>query len=510
MAAATLNRLWIVEKPSMAACLLAGMRLGLKVQHVNDYRKDGYYHLSNGDGIAPLLGHLVQKPFLTPEQKAARLGERLALLPIRNEGLPDEPRPDRDQGGKERRDKEGKPIPARAYTVVTGLMRRAKEIVNAGDVDREGQLIVDELLLHVGIDPTGRHKPVWRMPLVSTKEEDIAAQLGKLERNGDPKWVNRRMAALARQTCDGMVGANGSLAYQDIMNHNATSVGRVQSPVLAIVVQRDLEIESFMPHEYYVPVIMLADGTEMRWHRREGSEGMPGFDLKGRITDRVLAQQIVDRVSRGLKGTVTLAESKQKSVAPPLPFSATVLASTVAKRYGLSPKEAERAAQSLYERHKAISYVGTDCRFLPTSLHSDARQTLAALADGRVSAAHARAADPALRGKAFNDDKVDEHYAIIPTGRVPNMAQLDEAERSVFETVAKRFVAQFHPDHLFIKNSLAALFGDDEFRSSSRQVVRQGWKEVEGDVPGEGEDADELDSDQQVQANRAAPRGPRQ
>ena len=122
MAAAALNRLWIVEKPSMAACLLAGMRLGMKVQQVNDYRKDGYYQLSNGDGIAPLLGHLVQKPFLTPEQKAARLGERLALLPIRNEGLADEPRPDRDQGGKERRDKEGKPIPARAYTVVVGLI----------------------------------------------------------------------------------------------------------------------------------------------------------------------------------------------------------------------------------------------------------------------------------------------------------------------------------------------------------------------------------------------------
>jgi DNA topoisomerase-3 len=188
---------------------------------------------------------------------------------------------------------------------------------------------------------------------------------------------------------------------------------------------------------------------------------------------------------------------------PPLPFSASVLASTAAKRFGMTPKEAERAAQSLYERHKAISYVGTDCQYLPQSLADDARATLQMLA--RMYPQQASGANPELRSKAWDDSKVQEHYAIIPTGRLPETASVPE--RQVYDTVVKRYLAQFYPAHEFIRHQLGVLFGQDEFRSSRRDVTRQGWREVEGDLEMGGRDAQpeesETDDDVAVDGRQA-------
>lgn len=496
---AAINKLWITEKPSMAQALIAGLAVAFGVKAVG--REPGGTRLSNGDVVAPLQGHMIEPVFLNAEQKAARKEEFFAkILPVRVKDFEYQPKPETDRKTGAVKMRGGKPVPAEQYGNVIKLMKAAREIVNAGDIDREGQLIVDELLLHVGIDPEGRDKPIWRLPLVSTKEEDIAKIVKSLERNGDAKWVRRRLAALARQHCDAATGFNASMAYQAVTNYNRTSVGRVQTPVVAIVVARDLAIENFKPTNYYVPVVMLADGTELRWHRREGAEGMPGFDEQGRITDAGLARQIVDRISRGMEGAISLADSKKMSVAPPLPFSASVLASTVAKRFGMSPKEAERAAQSLYERHKAISYVGTDCQYLKESMHGDARATLAALA--KIYPTAAAGANLVLKSKAFNDAKVDEHFAIVPTGRLPEAPTAEE--RQVYDTVVKRYMAQFYPAHEFLRHALAAVFGQDEFRSSRKEITRLGWKEVEGDAELGGRDAEALEVDQERDAETDA------
>jgi DNA topoisomerase-3 len=263
--------------------------------------------------------------------------------------------------------------------------------------------------------------------------------------------------------------------------------------VLWIVYERDQAIDSFRAHDYFVPVIMLADGTEMRWHQREGAQGSPGFDRQGRIIDRLLAQGIVDRIARGLPGEVTVSHAQQIKEAPPLPFSNASLASTVAKRYGMTPKEAERAAQSLYEHHKSISYVGTDCQYLPTSMLEDARPTLSALS--RLMPGKACGADLSIRSAAWNDEKVDEHFAIVPTGKLPTNPSAQEA--AVFETVCKRYIAQFYPAFEYVKHSLQALFGADEFRASRREVIRQGWRDVESDAERGGKDFRDDESTQE-------------
>jgi DNA topoisomerase-3 len=493
----SVKRLWITEKPSVAKALTAGLCAAYGTQSA---RMKGYHELPTGDVVVPLHGHMIEAEFIPEALRKLQPAEYFAHLPFRYPQLVYAPKPEIDPKTGKVVTRGGKPVIAEQFGVVTELMKRAREIVNAGDIDREGQLIVDELLEFCNIDPTGKTKPIWRFPLVSPREEDLAAQVkaGLTERNGDPKWVNRRLAALARQHCDMLVGANGSMAFQAASGYRYMSTGRVQTPVVCLIVDRERQIRNFKPKNYYVPVITLADGTEMRFEKRRGAEGQPGFDERGRITDEGVARQIVGMISAGLKGQVTMADRVNGKEAPPLPFSATVLFSTVAKRTGMTPKQAEKAAQGVYERHKAISYVGTDCQFLPTSLLEDARDIMATLS--RSFPGQAGGADLSLRSKAWNDDKVDEHYAIVPTkdGLGPGATA---EERAVYDAVSRRFMAQFYPAHEWITHRLAAVFGNDEFKATAKEVVRMGWREIEGNLeqggPNSERSADEEGQDDQ-------------
>lgn len=504
------KRLFITEKPDAARNLVAGMcsALNTKVTNQATRSKDGYFELANGDAVVPLRGHMIEPVFLTAAHKSAQRETYFEFLPIivKQFGVY-QPKPELDKDNKPRYAKDGSPVASPQYRIVCDLIKRAKEIVNAGDVDREGQLIVDELLLHCGVDPEGKNKVVWRLPLVSAREEDISKQvLGLTEKNGDPKWVRRRLAALARQIYDAGLGMNASMAYQSVTNYARMSIGRVQTPVINLVVERDIQIDNFVSKTFFVPIVTLQDGTQMRFYRRDGAEGMPGFDETGRIISEDVARQMCNLIARGMPGSIKTAAVTKSSEAPPMPFSATVLASTVAKRTGMTPKEAERAAQTLYEKHKAISYVGTDCQFLPTSLLQDAHTTMTALS--RLYPRVAAGASLTLRSKAWNDAKVDEHYAIVPTGTLPNGASSEEKE--VFDAVSRRYMAQFYPNHEFTTQQLHAAFGKDEFRATRRETVRLGWKEVEGNLERGGPSGDvsddevavDVDQEQRKEADR--------
>jgi DNA topoisomerase III len=472
------SRLWITEKPQAARSLAAGVCAAYNVTIANPQStsKDGFIKLSNGEVITYLFGHLIQANFLSPEHKSARLEEYFDILPIVVKDFKYEPRYEINKDGSVKMSG-GKPVPIRQYTIVTGLIRGAKEIVNAGDIDREGQLIVDELLIHVGIDPARPKKTIYRLPLVSDKTDDVRKLvLGLSEMNSDKKWVLKRDSAMARQYCDAALGFNGSMAYQASSGYRRASVGRVQTPVLCMVVDRDEQVRNFKPRNYFVPVVTLADGTEMRFHKREGAAGTPGFDEEGRIIDEAMAKRMCEVISSGRPGRISLARMTSTSESAPLPFSSTVLYSTVSKRTGMLPAEVDAAAQSLKDKHKAISYIGTDCRFLPTSMLEDARSTMTALA--KLYPQQAGGSTLSLRSKAWNDEKVTEHYGIIPTGVIP--VGMTPGEKAVFEAVSNRYIAQFYPNHEYKTHQVEAFFGDDEFRSTRREVTKEGWKQIEG------------------------------
>lgn len=279
------------------------------------------------------------------------------------------------------------------------------------------------------------------------------------------------------------------------------SVGRVQTPVLAMVVRRDLEIENFTPKIYYVPVVIMSDGTRLRWEKRHGADGQPGFDPNGRIIDKGLAQAIVSAISNGKTGEVRVAESKERSSAPPLPFSMGTLQAHVARRHGLTVAEVTKAAQSLYEKHKAITYVGTDCQYLPEDMHSDAAALLASLSESKEHKELAAGAKPQLRSRAFNDKKVDEHFAIIPTSIFPP-SDISVAEKAVYDAVSRRYMAQFYPNYKSLTASLHVAFGNDEFRATAKKDLERGWKIAEGITP---EDEKNEDGESDTPADDSAP-----
>lgn len=491
-----MKRLWLTEKPAMARALAAGLELayGVKITNKDTATSDGCIMLSDGDRIAPLIGHMIQS--LKPQAyiKAEHLNSSyFEFLPLVPDVLLKEPVPERDPKGALKFDKSGKPIPRKQYTRVVKWIQQAKEIVNAGDTDREGQLIVDELLEDAGVDPAGATKPIWRIPLESPKAEDIAKLVKKgFEKNGDKKWVLKRLAASSRSTVDWCLGMSCSMAWQEITGRRTLSIGRVITTILGMVVARDESIDNFKPIQYFVPVITLADGTDMRWESREGAEGAPGFDSEGRIISREVAKAIVDRIARGLSGTINLAEIERKKQLAPLPFSLGTLQSTASSRHGMTLEEVSAAAQSLYQK-QSITYIGTDCQFLPTSMLEQAQDTMANLS--KLYGKLANGANMDLRSKAWNDAKTQEeaHSGIIPTGTLPSGT--NEHEKAVFETISKRYMAQFYPAHEFVRHHLGAVFGTDNFKSVRKEVTVNGWKDVEGSSESE-QDAEDTSAEE--------------
>lgn len=493
-----INRLWITEKPEMARSLAAGLALTFSTKAVNlrSVRDDGCIALDNGDAVAYLYGHMLElappSAYLSEEQDR---GNAFAYLPLNPAQMIKIPKADSAPAGKGKKREAAAAAPSPQFDKVVNLIRLAREIVNAGDIDREGQLIVDELLIHSGVDPRGATKPVWRLALANPDENEIRKLVQKgLQSNADPQWVRRYEAAACRERGDWCIGMTGSRAYREVTGYAKMSVGRVTTPTLAMVVQRELEIERFRSVAYFVPVITLSNGVRMRWFRRQGCEGTPGFDGEGRIISEAVARQIVHAITNGMRGQTTLAQAKKKFEEPPLPFSLGTLQSTASRRYGLTLKEVTQAAQALYERHKMITYVGTDCRFLPRSALEGAANTVRALQ--RVLPGPVRGANLSLVSKAWNDAKTDEHSAIVPTGNIAN--GLSQAEKNVFEAVSRRFLAQFYPAHEYVRMKLQAAFGADEFEALGREVTARGWHDAEYDpdhVPADAQAIDESQTD---------------
>ena len=481
-----MTTVWITEKPSAAKDLAAGLCLAYGIKSTFG---DGCIQLSNGDVIVPLAGHVLEtaRPGEYLSEKDAEIerqykyDEYKSFLPILPTGLKKHPR--REASAASGKAKKGAKPGARSapgmiikpYKTAQSLIKKATTIVNAGDIDREGQLIVDELLEHFGVNPYGPN--VKRFGIASNLPQDIAAAVkAGLDSNGSPKWRLATEAAATRQYLDWTWGINLSMVGQAIKRNARISAGRVQTPVLALVDERCREIENFKPVDYFVPIIILADGTTMRWRARPGSEGQPGFDRQGRIVSEALALAIVDRIKKGLPGKITKADVTTHSQKPPLGYSLSALQSAASKEIGITLEQVGEAAKNLYQTHKAISYIGTDCKYLPESMHAQAPKLLLALAE--VSQKAAMGADAALKSPIFNDAKLDEHYAIIPTGVIPKGAT--EVERGVYQMVVRRFIGQFYPDYVFRRHNLEAQFGEDQFAASDRQDMRMGWREVDG------------------------------
>lgn len=474
-----MKRVLITEKPSVAKAVAE--YLGVAKRH------DGYIELKNGDAVTWQYGHLIglaEPDEYLPEHLRGKFGfETLPIIPTTWKSVP---KPETDRNGKVVM-KNGKPQPSVQLGIVTSLLKKAEVIGNAGDIDREGQLVSDEVIEWAGFSPEGKNKPVERYLVTALDDASLKKTFAASRSNGEGEFVRRRYSAVARQRADWLTGMNGSRAYS-ISARSKVTVGRVQTPVGYLVYKRNLEVEQFKPTNYYVPEVTLPDGRILQWRGRKEGASMEGIDEEGRIVSRALAEAIVERIRAGLKGNITKAESDEGEEAPPLPFNMSALQVEMSKKYGLSASETMAVAQSLYERHKMISYVGTDCRYLPESMREEAGhvlQGISPLFPGLVGPT-----DTSIEYSCWNDSKVTAHHAIIPTGVAST--GLDDGERKVFDAISKRYIAQFYPKYKFRSYQVACDFGEDQFAAGWSEPLVMGWKSVYGkEIESGGEDQEE-------------------
>lgn len=375
---------------------------------------------------------------------------------------------------------------------VRELVKRATVVVNAGDIDREGQLLVDEVL-----DEIKCRKPVRRILPTAIDDKSIDKALANERDNRE--FSGMRDAALARSRSDWLVGMNFSRAVtlqgRQSGSDALVSIGRVQTPILGLIVARELEIQNFKPVDYFALTATIAVKSgkfRAKWRPREGQ---PGVDEAGRLVDPAVATQLQQLVA-GKMGTIADYTDEQKTQGAPLPFSIDELQKLAARKFGMPMDRTLATVQSLYESHKAVTYPRSDCSFLPTSQHADAPEVLQAVRRnlaGTDLPATSTEMDAKRKSRAFNDGKVTAHHAIVPTSQAIDVERLSFDERRIYEEICRRYVAQFMPPHLYRAVAVRAEVAGQDFVATGRTTLKPGWRALYARpaAPGAADDGDE-------------------
>ena len=452
----------IAEKPSVGRDL-AGALPG------KFSKADGGYLESDEYVVAWAVGHLVE--LAQPEEYHERLKKwRMADLPIVPDAFRLKPR---DSKSKKQLD------------VLRKLLKRddVDLIVNACDAGREGELIFAYLY-----EATGAKKPVRRLWLNSMTKAAIQEAFGHLRPGEEMEPLEE--AARSRSEADWLVGMNATRAASIRLRSafdGAVSLGRVQTPTLALVARREEEIRDFKPEPYWlVEALFAATGERLYRGRYLGGKRLPEQEA-----DEIVA------ACRERPGTVTKLEKKEERERPQLLYDLTSLQRNANTQYGFSARRTLRAAQALYEEHKAITYPRTNSRFLSGDLIPELKPTAALL--GR-NAEYARAAkyvtsiDKLPLARVVNDAKVTDHHAIIPTRDEHDTSRMGEDERRVYDLVARCFLAVFHPDAVYERTRIETTVEERIFRTSGRVLLEAGWRAVYGEAVNGKKPGDEDDS----------------
>lgn len=482
-------RLFVAEKPAAAGDIAAYLA---KKAGVSAQRQDKFIKVGN-DVVIAARGHLLEQcepdEYFTEivktsqNSKNGRLYWSVVPLPILPKKFLYRPsNSDKDRSAQ--------------LSAIGKLMKEADTIFNCADLDREGQLIFDEIIEYFGI----KGKPIKRVLFSALDDKSLDRAFASVIDNDQPSMRNRGLAAKARGQADWLAGFNGtramSLAHGK-KEFGVLNIGRVMTPTCSIVVMRQLDILNFKSIAFYTPVIELSDGTILEWKRRRG-ERCAGFDDDGRIIDSAVAKSIIDAINNGMDGIITESKSIEKSKQPPMPFSLPSIQSELSRKHGLTIDQITAACQKLYDK-KMQTYVGTDCRFLPEAMHGEARDVLAGLRNKFSGLIDGVSLD--RKYDCWNDGKMTgdgaaAHHGIIPTGKIESLDSEDE--RIVFEAVCRRYIAQFHPEYRYLSVQLQASFGADDFAASTTSPLSMGWKLVDSDES----DTTENNTDKLTQANK--------
>ena len=436
----------IAEKPSVARDLTDALP--------GTFENHESYYESEDTVITFAVGHLVE--LIAPEEYDERFKKwRMDDLPI----IPDEFR-------LHARDKKAE----KQLKVIHKLLQRddVDKVVNACDAGREGELIFAYIYETSGVD-----KPVERLWINSLTKTAIKEGFEHLRPGEQLRQLEA--AARSRSEADWLVGMNATRAATirgRAWVGGVVSLGRVQTPTLAMIVKREREIQAFVPEPYWLVHAEFDPRYQGLWF--EGDET--------RLKEAKRAEEIAAKVS-GKDGTVESVERKEQSERAPLLYDLTSLQRDANRRFGFSARRTLQVAQSLYEDKKAITYPRTSSRWLSGDLVPQLKPTAATLQPIGEYAAAARyvlGLQQLPLARVVNDSKVDDHHAIIPTDVEHDVSRFSPDERRIFDLIARRFLAVFHPPARYARTTVVTLVEEERFRSRGKVTLEAGWRGVYG------------------------------
>ncbi len=448
-------RLFIAEKPSLARAIA-------DVLPKPHHKGNGFIKASNGDVVSWCIGHLLEQatPEVYDERYKKWILNDLPIVPEKWIIIP-------------------KKSTEKQFNTLVELIKSAAQIVHAGDPDREGQLLVDEVLNYCQLSSEKR-KAIQRCLISDLNASAVEKSLEQLRSNQD--FIPLSTSALARARADWLYGMNMSrvctLMGQRSGYRGVLSIGRVQTPILGLVVRRDLEIAKFVPKPFYeVYAILQTKDNETFKAKWQPSEACaPYQDEEGRVLVKGLAENVCRRI-KDQTGIIDKVSNKKKELAPPMPFNLSALQIEMAKRNGLSAQEVLDICQSLYEKHKLITYPRSDCRFLPKDHLKQINGVKSTIENNCPELQTAiNNADFALRSKVWNDKKVEAHHAIIPTLRKVKTESLSNNEQAVYQVIATQYLAQFYPAYKYAELQIDVDISGGKFISKTNQMLDEGWK----------------------------------
>lgn len=457
----SINRLFIAEKPVIAEAI--ALSLGGKV------KKNGYY-VCGGDVVTWCVGHILE--LASPEDYNINYKKwNMADLPLKL-------RPHKLKPKDKTREQ---------FDVVSELIKKCNIIVNAGDPDEEGQLLVDEVIYYCNAK-----QPVQRILISDPNKNTVDKALLKIRDNKE--FVGLYRKGLARSVADQLYGFNMTRAYTLAAQARGSSgqtynIGRVQTPILGLIVARFLENKNHNSSFYYnINGFFDFSGAKV------GGKFVPTeqdpIDDKKRIISENFAIQIVS----GCKGSPSKIVShsiQDKKTSAPLPFALLNLQSLMNTKYGYTAQKTLDITQALRDKYKAITYNRSDCNYLSNEQFGDAKETLSMLSSIYSEFKELRI-DAGKKGRAFNDSKITAHTAIIPTTVKPDINLMTLEERNVYRAIVNQYVIQFMPERTYKECKVSIQVNDRLFSNVATNVTDKGFSSF---VP-TSEDESEGDEDQ--------------
>lgn len=366
-----------------------------------------------------------------------------------------------------------KPEAKKQFKVIQSLLKKATTVIIATDADREGETIARQLLEYCQYK--GKIQRLWLSAL-----DDASIRKGLSSLKTDAETYPLYLAGLGRARADWLVGMNMTRVYTLLgrsagLQKTVLSVGRVQTPTLRLVVDRDRQITSFIPKPFWSLFLTLNTGTDSfiaEWLPPENVS-----DEDNRCIHEQAARLVSQHVQQSGQAIVNSIETKRTKESAPLPFDLGTLQQVCSKKWSMSAQQVLTIAQSLYETHKATTYPRTDCGYLPESMFAEVPRVLAAMikTDPQRQPLIARL-NPQFKSRAWSDKKISAHHGIIPTMQPTDPVKMTDEERKVYNLICSHYLAQFLPLHECDKTQVILTSANQQFLAQGKVIIAAGWK----------------------------------